>query len=174
WAVGWVVTALIFILIERGLLKLTIARWIGKGYLARNIVIFGAGEQGERLIAKLRRSADKSIAIRGVFDDRKSRVPRVVCGCDVPGDANALLRFGRRVAVEEVIIALPLTAERRLKTVVEKLKLLPADVRISAEQIAENFPLRGISYMGGVPLLEIIDRPIKHWSAVAKWIEDKV
>jgi exopolysaccharide biosynthesis polyprenyl glycosylphosphotransferase len=31
-----------------------------------------------------------------------------------------------------------------------------------------------MSYAGGVPLLTIVDRPIKHWNAVAKWVEDKV
>jgi lipopolysaccharide/colanic/teichoic acid biosynthesis glycosyltransferase len=73
-----------------------------------------------------------------------------------------------------VIIALPLSAERRLRVIVDKLKVLPADLRLSADPIAENFPIRGPSYLGDVPLIGIVDRPIKHWNAVAKWVEDKV
>ncbi len=174
WAVGWILTALAFILIERGIVRLAVARWVGQGYLARNVVIVGAGEPGKLLIAKLQRSPDKSIAIRGVFDDRKSRVPHSVCGCDVLGNTDDLLQFARQVPVEEVIVALPLSAERRLKAIIDKLKRLPSDLRLSVEPMAEQFPIRGISYLGDVPLLGIIDRPIKHWNAVGKWLEDKV
>ena len=31
-----------------------------------------------------------------------------------------------------------------------------------------------MSYVGDVPVIEITDRPLKHWRAVIKWIEDKV
>jgi exopolysaccharide biosynthesis polyprenyl glycosylphosphotransferase len=92
----------------------------------------------------------------------------------VLGNTDDLLRFAREVMLDEVIIALPLSAERRLKEIIDKLKVLPTDLRLSAEAIAENFPLRGMSHLAGAPLLGIVDRPIKHWNAVAKWVEDKV
>jgi Undecaprenyl-phosphate glucose phosphotransferase len=173
WALSWVATALAFILIERGIVRLAIARLLREGYLTRNVVIVGSGEQAERLIAKLQKSQDGSVAIRGIFDDRRSRIPDSICGCHVLGTTDDLLDFARQVPVEEVIIALPLGAEQRLKVIVDKLKLLPADLRLSLEPMAEKFSLRDISYLGCVPLLGIVDRPIKHWNAVAKWVEDK-
>ena len=30
-----------------------------------------------------------------------------------------------------------------------------------------------MSYIGIAPVLEIADRPLKHWRAVVKWVEDK-
>jgi Undecaprenyl-phosphate glucose phosphotransferase len=174
WTLCWVVTALALILLERGIVRLALGRWVATGYIARNIAIVGAGEQGERLIAKLQKSQDKSIAIRGVFDDRTSRVPHSICGCQVLGDIDVLLQFARRVPLDEVIITLPLSAEQRLKAIVNKLKVLPADLRLSAGSMAENLPLRGMSYISGEPLLVIADRPIRYWSAVAKWVEDEM
>jgi hypothetical protein len=32
--------------------------------------------------------------------------------------------------------------------------------------MAANFPVCGMSYLGEAPLLGIVDRPIKHWSAL--------
>lgn len=32
----------------------------------------------------------------------------------------------------------------------------------------------GIGYVGTVPVLEVVDRPLKNWRAVAKWMEDKL
>jgi Undecaprenyl-phosphate glucose phosphotransferase len=173
WMLSWVVIAIVLILIERGILKSALLGSLREGYLVRNIVVVGAGKEGEQLIAKLRKSGDKSIAIRGVFDDRASRVPRSICGHRVLGDTGDLLHFARQAPIEEVIIALPLNAERRIRQLVHKLKGLPSDLRLSAETVAEQCPVRGISYIGGVPLLAIVDRPIKHWNAVAKWVEDK-
>jgi Undecaprenyl-phosphate glucose phosphotransferase len=174
WALSWAMTALAFILIDRAIVHLAIPRCLSEGFLARNVVIIGAGEEGERLITRLRHSQDKSIAIRGVFDDRISRVPPSICGCDVLGNTDDLIRFAREFPIDEVIIALPLGAERRLKALVAKLKVLPVDLRLSPVSITENLPLLGISYLGDVPLLGIVDRPIKHWNAVAKWVEDKI
>ena len=169
WTLSWTVSALALILIERVILRLAIARWVRQGHPTRNVVIVGAGEHGQRLITKLRKSP--GLALLGVFDDRRSRIPPSVCGCDVLGNAEDLLHFAHDVPVEEIIIALPLNAEQRIKAIVDKLKSLPTDLRLSVEPIAE-LPVRGISYAGNVPMLAVVDRPIKHWNAVAKRVED--
>ena len=171
-APGWIVTTLAFLLIERAIVRGAIAQCARQGWLTRNVVIVGAGEQGERLIAKLQKSG---VAIRGVFDDRlSSRIPDALCGIGVIGTTDALLRFARRVRIDEVIITLPLSADQRIKALIEKLSPLAIDLRLSAEPIAENFRVRGVSYVGDVALLGIVERPIKHWDAVIKWLEEKV
>jgi Undecaprenyl-phosphate glucose phosphotransferase len=142
-------------------------------HLARNIVIFGGGGEGQQLVTKLRQSPDKSIVLRGVFDDRKSRTPRTFNGVDVLGTSDDLLRFARKVRVDVVIIALPLDAERRLQMLFQKLKGVALDLRLSVEPIAEKFQVRGVSYIGAVPVLDIADRPLKQWRTMVKWIEDK-
>jgi FlaA1/EpsC-like NDP-sugar epimerase len=93
----------------------TLRNSVARG-LVRNIVIVGAGEEGQRLIAKLQRLRDKSIAIRGVFDDRKSRFRRSALGLNILDTSDDLVRVARRAPVEEAIIALPLGAEERLES----------------------------------------------------------
>ena len=48
------------------------------------------------------------------------------------------------------------------------MKALAIDVRLSIEPLAETFNVRGIGYVGTVPVLEVVDRPLKNWRAVAK------
>ena len=172
WALLWMVSALGLLILARAVLHLLILRWARQGYLARNIVVVGAGEAGARLIAKLPKYQDEGINICGVFDDRKTRVPDTVGGHQVLGTIDDLFEFIRRTRIDEVVIALPLNAEARLKQFIDKLRLLPVDLRLSAEPMAEAFPVRGISYLADVPVLEIVERPLKNWNAVAKWIED--
>ncbi|HZB91387.1 MAG TPA: undecaprenyl-phosphate glucose phosphotransferase, partial [Stellaceae bacterium] len=174
WALSWVALSFGFLLLERGALDLAIRRWTRRGRLARNIAVVGAGAPGEQLIDKLQRSNDASINLLGIFDDRRTRVAPEIGGITVMGTTDDLLRFAREVPLDEVIVALPLNAEQRLKTLFLKLRQLPADLRLSAEPIADAFPILGVSALGGVPMLEIVDRPLKHWNAVVKWIEDTV
>jgi len=157
----------------RCILEIATVRGRQAGFFARNIVVFGAGNEGQQLVAKLQRSPDKSIAIRGIFDDRKSRIPQTVAGVRVLGTSDDIVRFAREIRIDDVIIALPLDAEQRLKTLFEKLKGAALDLRLSVEPIAERFQFHGMSYIGVAPVLQIADRPLKHWRAVIKWVEDK-
>jgi exopolysaccharide biosynthesis polyprenyl glycosylphosphotransferase len=68
----------------------------------------------------------------------------------------------------------PLDAERRLKSLCDKIKALAIDVRLSIEPLADTFQVRGTGYVGNVPVLEMVNRPLKNWRAVAKLIEDKL
>lgn len=172
WALSWITLSFGLLLIERCILHFAIKRWTHQGRLARNVAIVGAGALSEQLIEKLQRSGDAGVSIVGVFDDRRTRVAPLVGGIEVMGTTDDLLRFARQVPLDEVIVALPLHAEQRLKMLFAKLRQLPVDLRLSAEPIADAFPIQGISELGGVPMLEIVDRPLKNWNAVAKWLED--
>jgi len=174
WSLAWFIATPGLLLATRGILHCVVNRWVHGGPLARNLVIVGAGNEGQRLIAKLRELRDGSVTIRGIFDDRKSRLPRSVLGVNIIGTTDDLVRLARRIPVDEVVVALPLEAEERLKAIFWKLKGIATDLRLSADPIAERFQVHGTSYIGPVPMLAIADRPLSHWSALAKWIEDKV
>jgi len=174
WVLTWMMTTPVLLLIGRIFIHATTATPAAGGYLARNIAIVGAGDEGQRLIARLRDGQDKAVVILGVFDDRKSRLPASVCGLAVRGTTDDLLRFARNTRVDEVVIALPLDAERRLRSLCDKMKALAVDVRVSLEPLAEKFRVRGMSYVGDVPVLDVVDRPLKNWRAVVKLLEDKL
>jgi exopolysaccharide biosynthesis polyprenyl glycosylphosphotransferase len=76
--------------------------------------------------------------------------------------------------IDEVILALPLRAEARIGELVAKLRSLPVDLRLSLDPIAGEFPMHGITEVASIQMIEILDRPLKNWSAVVKWFEDKV
>ncbi|MGE5538442.1 MAG: undecaprenyl-phosphate glucose phosphotransferase [Gemmatimonas sp.] len=173
WTMAWTMVSLGSLVALRVALNVAIGYWSHLGYLARRVVIVGAGEIGERLLGRLA-TAENAVSVVGVFDDRKTRIAPTVCGHRVLGTTDDLLRFARDTEVDEIILALPLGAEHRLEELVEKLRLLPVDLRVSAVPVVSTMLIRGLSHVGGVPMLEIIDRPLKQWSAVAKWLEDKI
>jgi Undecaprenyl-phosphate glucose phosphotransferase len=174
WALSWATATLGLLVLSRAVLRLLVLRWGRRGYLVRRLAVVGAGELGENLVNALHRADDRNVEILGFFDDRRSRIAPIVCGLPLLGTTADLLSFARQKRVDEVIVALPLSADRRLKAVFDRLRRLPVDLRLSAEPIAGALPIRGISEVGAVPMLDVAERPLKNWNALAKLIEDKV
>ena len=56
---------------------------------------------------------------------------------------------------------------------VKKLWVLPVDVRLAAHMNKLRFRPRAYSYIGNVPVLDVLDKPITDWDVVMKWLFDK-
>lgn len=174
WTYALVIAAPAVLIAKNYLLQIALVGWSRRGYLTRNVVIIGAEEESQRLIAKLQASGDSSITVRGFFDDEDNlELPKSICGISVLGTTDDFLRLARTAPIDDVIIALPLTAASRIKELCERTKTLALDVRLSIEPLAELLQARRTSHVGNVPVLEVADRPLKHWRRALKWIEDK-
>jgi Undecaprenyl-phosphate glucose phosphotransferase len=87
---------------------------------------------------------------------------------------NQLVEFARRTRLDVVIIALPITAERRLSQVARLLSILPAEVKIPAHSTELRFTRDTYSHVGNVAMIDLLEKPIADWGGVAKWVFDKV
>ncbi len=174
WAVTWMLSAFALMCIGRLALQYRIRTWEARGLVSRRVAIVGAGEPGRQLIDKLIHTTEDRIRIVGVFDDRATRIPhRSPGGHRVMGSVEDLVEFTREAEIDEIVVALPLSAQGRLQEIFRKLSSLPVDLRLSLDPIAEHLPILGTGEVGGVPVAKIVDKPLKNWSAVLKSIEDK-
>jgi Undecaprenyl-phosphate glucose phosphotransferase len=156
-----------------GLLVLT-QRWAENGSLRRNIAVVGAGPEAERLLAHIANAGDPTVCIVGVFDNRSSRVPKSVVGHPVRGRVADLREFAKAMPVDEVIVAIPWTAEESLASIFSELRCLPVDVRLAPGPIGYRLLSRGISHLAQLPLLRVADRPLDDWGRIVKWLEDRI
>ena len=174
WVGLWFVYGFFGLFTTRMLLKHQIKRWQAGGRLTRNLVVVGAGEHGQRLIEHLARHGDHAERIIGVFDDRHGRVPDYVAGYPVLGTVNDLLAFARRNPIDQIIVALPWDAENRLLAWMKKLRSLPVDVRLCPDMIGFHLPHRQVTHIGGVPMLNVFEKPLAGWNYIVKSMEDRV
>ena len=169
WAGSWFVGGLLFLLITRMILAIRIREWTRDGTMERRAVIVGGGKPAEKLIRRLEANRDNDIRICGIFDDRDDvRSPPVVAGYPKLGNISELVAFSRRAHIDMLIVSLPLDAEDRVLTMLKKLWVLPVDIRLSAHSNKLRFRSRAYSFVGSVPMLDILDRPIRDWDSVAK------
>ena len=174
WGISWFLCVFGMLCGNRALLSLFMPRLARTGRIAQRTVIVGAGENGRRLAAHLHENGDNLIRVVGFVDDRKSRIANNLEGLPILGTTDDLIDLVRDDRVDQVLIALPWSAERRLNEVVHKLAVLPVHIRLATDLAGYNYKGKAISNLGGLPLLHIFDRPISGWSYALKTIEDRI
>jgi Undecaprenyl-phosphate glucose phosphotransferase len=175
WFGSWYVSGLAFFAIFRPLVTARVRALTRDGRLQRRAVIVGGGQPAAELINALERQNDSDIAICGIFDDRSDdRSPAVVAGYPKLGTLSELVAFGRRARIDMLIVSLPLSAEKRLISMMKQLWVLPVDIRLSAQSNKLRFRPRSYSYVGQVPFLDVFDKPIADWDSIFKRVFDVV
>jgi Undecaprenyl-phosphate glucose phosphotransferase len=174
WIAIWYVSVFSLPFAERLGLSVLAKRWTKEGRLNRRAVIGGGGPEAEELIKALEASADTDIRIAGIFDDRgPHRVSPVVAGYPKLGNIDELVAFARGSRIDVIIVSLPQAAENRVLQLLQKLWVLPADIKLSAHNNRLRFRPHTYSYVGNVPFIDLADKPIANWDYVRKWVFDK-
>ena len=175
WLGSWMLSSLGAATILRFAVSRTVQRWTAEGRLNRRALIVGGGDTAARLIKKLEDSNNSEVSIVGIFDDRdEERSPGMVAGYPKLGTIDQLEQFARTMRIDLLLITLPLQAESRLIELARKLWILPVDIRLSANSQILRYSPRAYSYIGGVPFLDIFDRPLGDWQLMIKTLTDKV
>jgi Undecaprenyl-phosphate glucose phosphotransferase len=169
WFVGWYAGGLAGLSAFRIAYAAAIRQWTRSGRLERRAVIVGGGAAAEDLIRQIRSQPDSDIRICGIFDDRRDdRSPAIVAGYPRLGTIAELVEFGRLARIDLLIVSLPIRAEERLLEMLRQLWVLPVDIRLWAHTNKLQFRPRAYSYIGEVPLIDLVDKPIADWDHIAK------
>jgi polysaccharide biosynthesis protein PslA len=149
------------------------ARWLREKRLAKRIVVYGGGEHGARFIIDAMARWPNRLIIPGYFDDRTKRLRGPIAGIPRLGSSEELVDYVRSERIDEIIIALPWSADRRILEILRRLRHLPVPVRLAPDLImlsaAELHPKMDSFYT-----LAIRERPLSEWDLLVKSLFDRV
>ena len=174
WALTWFVGGGIGLVLGRLALRHWVQGLSVAGRFANRTVIVGAGDQGRRLASYLKNHGDANTRLIGFADDRATRIVLPDDALPLLGSVNDLVDLIRHDHVDQVIVALPWTADERLRAVVGKLEKTPVPIRLAPDIAAFSFPDRRFTTVGRLPMMQLFERPISGWSFVAKSLEDRL
>ena len=175
WAALWFFLGGAAICAARAMATLWMLRLKRKGAFNQRVAIFGAGTQGVRLADYIRGNDKLTIDLVGFFDDRpQSRFVDASAGEPLRGNLDALLKSIRLGLIDQVIVALPWSAEARLQDVVAKLAITPIRIRLAPDLASFAFAQRPVVMLGDLPVMTLFERPISGFDQLAKKIEDIV
>lgn len=173
WAVTW---------FFGGAVSLCLLRSIGIGWMRsmkrtgvynQRVAIFGAGSQGNRLARYIMGNDKLTIDLVGFFDDRTAqRLGTEERSLDIRGNLTDLVTLIRGGNVDQVIVALPWSAETRLQEVVGELAITPVRIRLAPDLASFAFAQRAVVLLGDLPVMTLFERPISGMDHIVKRVED--
>jgi Undecaprenyl-phosphate glucose phosphotransferase len=137
-------------------------------------VIYGSGSAATILADALAADATSEIRVAGVFDDRLDDRSATAGAAPHLGSLADLKAYVRANKVDTIIMALPMGAEARVSGLVQRLADLPVDIRLAANASRLQFAPAAYSYIGTVPVIDLANRPISGFDAIAKRAFDVV
>lgn len=143
--------------------------------LTRRTVLVGGGKDADDLITQFSHDNETQVNILGVFDDRKDDRSAMKNGpARLSGSFADLGEFCKREGVDLVIVTVPTRAEERMLQILNELFQLPVDVRVSAHNSALKLNSNAYTYIGTVPMLAVLDKPLSDWDRVVKNVTDRL
>ncbi|MFV0296493.1 MAG: undecaprenyl-phosphate glucose phosphotransferase [Hyphomicrobiaceae bacterium] len=173
WLILWYGSGLAVILCWRWCVYTAVRHYSDLGLLNRRAVVYGAGQEGLDLIDRIQTDPDCDVAVLGVFDERGTERSAELGKMPLLGNVEQLVSYCRSHSIDMLILSLPITAERRLLTLLKQLWVLPIDIRLAAHANSLRFRPRAYSHIGSVALLDLFDRPLTEWDSLVKVVFDK-
>ncbi|MEA2780373.1 MAG: hypothetical protein QOK29_1917 [Rhodospirillaceae bacterium] len=176
WLILWFSFSLGSFLVLRAFAALQIDRWLKTGQLALKTAIVGHGELARQVARQLHQLGAPNLQIVGFYDpdDNPEGIERQTELGPILGGVGRLMEDVQRGEVEEVVIALPWAQEKRIRQIMRSLATLSTNVRICPDVFTLYLPLRGMTSVAGVALLDVFERPLSGWDLVLKNLEDRI
>ena len=169
WFVAWFGLCLSGITAGRAFLGWMQARLERTGVMRETVAVVGATPLARFLIDHLR-TQPQPVEIVGVFEDRK----RDDAAVPIDGSIADLIELGKTREIDKVILALPWSAEARIRAILTRLMALSVDVSVCPDEVALAMLRLPVDDLSGLPTLRVAARPLRLWTQVAKRAEDVV
>jgi len=147
--------------------------WHRVGRLGEVVAVVGAGAIAQRLLRDFT-AGHADLRVVGVYDDEAGHLPSHCMGHPIRGTVDDLVNEARHLHIDTVIVALPLSADRQLAETLNRLCLVPVNVRLCPDAFGLRLGPVQASHIAGHTFLNVIDRPLSDWRLIAKEIEDRL
>jgi FlaA1/EpsC-like NDP-sugar epimerase len=131
----------------------------------RRALIYGAGQAGVRLLAEIRAHPELGYRAEAFLDDDPAKRSMRVYGLKVAGGRAELAEVARRLAIDEILIALPAASGHDLTEILEQCHAagVPAKRVPALAELIENRVL--VDQIREVRLEDLLDRAPACWPA---------
>jgi Undecaprenyl-phosphate glucose phosphotransferase len=137
------------------------------GLCLRRVAIVGGHDRTcARFLDLLLAQQDPDLRLVGVFQEGAER--KAPAGARAGRSLDELITLAADRRVDEVYIALPWHAERRISMLVDRLGHLPVDLKLCPDRIGYAQAMVIGERLAGVPVATLHRQPMRDWGRVAK------
>ena len=172
-AVLWLAMACLISTGYRVLYRL-VTLWFSRSSCCRRVAIIGVTPAGLALEKSLWESPRHDIQMLGFFDARSEERFGYPTRSPLLGEVDELLGLARKGLVDEVYLALPLTARERINHYLYELSDTTVDTYLVPDFYEYGLTVSHIDRVGDIYTFSFFDSPFEGGAALLKRIEDLV
>ncbi|WP_281641292.1 exopolysaccharide biosynthesis polyprenyl glycosylphosphotransferase [Acetobacter orientalis] len=141
----------------------------------QRVIIIGGFPDGEKIAEKLALEPDLYDVI-GIFDDRINRLQNIHHAVPILGNINDMIAFCRHELPDMIIIAIFDASRERLRTIIRKTIVLPANIYLAMDvkSIIKNYTQILSEEETDITLLSLSKIPPHGIKYFQKYLEDKI
>lgn len=174
----WLLACTIALPSWRLISRLTLNRLRMNGANARSALIIGATSSGAALAKNIRSNPQYGINLIGFCDDRNidrlDKEQKFIGDSRYLGNANYAIELANEDKIDNIYIAMPMTAEKRIQEILHLCGNTTANVHIIPDFFTFNLINSRLSRVGEVQTLSVYDTPINGLTSWIKRVEDLV
>jgi Undecaprenyl-phosphate glucose phosphotransferase len=141
--------------------------------VGRNLAVLGVGAQSAQFLRKLSRDPPYFTALVGVFDVEEHTDLHSFEGAAFLGSIDDLLANAREGLIDDVVVAMPWSADKTVISVIERLSELPVNIYLASDLVGFDLNFRPVlASFSQLPVYEVKQRPISGWSSALKALLD--
>jgi Undecaprenyl-phosphate glucose phosphotransferase len=154
WLVVWMASICVGLTLARLLLIGVLSFLRKSGFNQKRVVIVGAGPMGRSLVSRVTSAAWPGFNLVGIFDRRRTQKTTKT---EVPiyNNFNDLPEFVSKHNIQEVWIALPMSAEKHIERVTEEMMQTTATVRFVPDTFGLRLSQHRVTEIHGMPMFNL-------------------
>lgn len=129
-----------------------------KGYSTRKVAIIGCTANAKRLVQEMASKPELGLVYSGMYDDR---LPERLAECadTLSGKIDECVEAARNGEFDKLYITLPLSADKRISEIIQRLGDTTVDVHIVPDLLLYNLMHARLGNIGSVETLSVFESP---------------
>lgn len=140
----------------------------------QKVLVIGAGKLGKRLVESLQAHREYGFAIVGFLDDDPGKQQRKIRGVPVLGTTQDLENTVAKHQVDQVMIALPMSAHHKIVRLIRRSGQLLVEIKVVPDLLQYYVVRAGTEELDGLPIINLTQIPLEGWNQIVKRIFDIV
>ena len=170
----WCLLNLVFIASQRAVLHLGVRYFRRHGANQKDILVYGAGSLGRSILDQIAKSPESGFRVLGFIDDRPELRGEQVQGVGVLGGFEGLEEQLDAMDIDEIWVALPLSAMQGLSPLLDLADRHRVSVRLFPDIYGLTLLNHSVSELLGFPTLDLNVDQMQGFNGWVKNAEDKV
>lgn len=171
---AWFATSFVGLIAWRFVMRKFLFRIRKSGMNSRRSIVIGATQLGANVALQIQQNEHLGIRFNGLYDDRDAnRLPHEMQN-SVLGNIERAIEMAKQNEVDYIYIALPMSAENRIRSILEQCSDTTANVYVVPNFFMYNLLNARWQTVGNVQALSVYDTPFQGASDVLKRFEDIV